>query len=261
MLGLEEVYRIGGVQAIAAMAMGTKSIPKVDKIVGPGGSYVTMAKKILYGRVGIDIIAGPSEILILADEGANPKFVVADLLSQAEHGTGHEVCLLVTDSPKLAADVQEELEALAACGEEDAGEDACGTSRLLDVITIVTTRDLNEAEEIANIFAAEHVEVMTKRPASVARRVRNAGAVFVGPHSPVPLGDFYAGPNHVLPTGAAARFSSGLSVLDFMKRVSVVSYNKSSLREALPAVSAMAEMEGLERHAEALRVRFGGDTK
>ena len=261
MLGVGEVFRIGGVQAIAAMALGTKSIPRVDKIVGPGGSYVTMAKKILYGRVGIDIIAGPSEILILADGSANAKFVAADLLSQAEHGTGHEVCLLVTDSTELAKAVQKELEALAACDNVDEGEDACGTNWFLSAITIVITRDLTEAVKMANDFAAEHVEVMTRKAASVASQIRNAGAVFVGPYSPVPLGDFYAGPNHVLPTGAAAKFSSGLSVLDFMKRVSVISYTKSSLKEALPAVSAMAGVEGLENHAEALRVRFRGRSK
>lgn len=261
MLGVRDVFRIGGVQAIAAMALGTQTIRRVDKIVGPGGSYVTMAKKILYGRVGIDIIAGPSEILILADDRANTKFVAADLLSQAEHGTGHEVCLLVTDAAKLAEKVQKELKALAACDNEDAGEDACGTNRLLSSITVIVTRDLTEAVQMANDFAAEHVEVMTKRAASVAGQIQNAGAVFVGPYSPVPLGDFFAGPNHVLPTGAAAKFSSGLSVLDFMKRVSVISYTKSSLKEAFPAVSAMAGVEGLEKHAEAVRVRFRGPNK
>jgi histidinol dehydrogenase len=257
MLGVREVYRIGGVQAIAAMALGTESIRRVDKIVGPGGAYVTMAKKLLYGRVGIDIVAGPSEILILADDSANPSFVAADLLSQAEHGTGYEVCLLVTDSTKLARDVQKELRALAACRES-----AIPSAReLLGVITVVITRDLTEAVKLANDFAAEHVEVMTRKAASVARQVRNAGAVFVGRYSPVPVGDFYAGPNHVLPTGAAAKFSSGLSVLDFMKRISVVSYTKGSLSEALPAVAVMAEVEGLRRHADALRVRFRRDTK
>ncbi|MDP2898029.1 MAG: histidinol dehydrogenase [bacterium] len=257
MLGVREVYRIGGVQAIAAMALGTESIRRVDKIVGPGGAYVTMAKKLLYGRVGIDIVAGPSEILILADDSANPRFVAADLLSQAEHGTGYEVCLLVTDSAKLAEDVQKELEALAGCGESVAP----AAGELLGVITIVIARDLSEAVKLTNDFAAEHVEVMTKKAASVARQIRNAGAVFVGPYSPVPVGDFYAGPNHVLPTGAAAKFSSGLSVLDFMKRMSVVSYTRRSLSEALPAVASMAEAEGLRRHADALRVRFRRDTK
>ena len=252
LVGIEEVYRIGGVQAIAAMAIGTKTVRKVDKIVGPGNVYVTMAKKVLSGRVGIDILAGPSEVLILADDSAEPAFIAADLLSQAEHGTGREICLLVTDSSRLVNEVQKELESLVRSGQKA----AFGNKKLLAAITIVVAKSLAQALKLANDFAAEHVEVMTRKAASVARQVRNAGAVFVGPYSPVPVGDFYAGPNHVLPTGAAAKFSSGLSVLDFMRRVSVISYTRKSLRAALPAVSKMAEVEGLPAHAEAVRIRF-----
>jgi histidinol dehydrogenase len=253
MLGVQEVYRMGGAQAIAAMAIGTQSVPRVDKIVGPGGIYVTMAKKLLYGRVGIDMVAGPSEILVLADESAEPAFVAADLLSQAEHGTGREVCVLVTDSRSLVRKVQKRLEWLVGPG----GGAFSDKKKLLSSIIVVVTKDQAEAVEFANEFAAEHVEVMVKQPASAARRIRNAGAVFVGRCSPVPVGDFYAGPNHVLPTGGAARFQSGLSVIDFMKRVSLISYTKDSLRGSLPAVTKMAKIEGLEGHAEAVQVRFG----
>jgi len=252
MLGVEEVYRIGGAQAIAALAVGTETVPKVDKIVGPGGIYVTMAKRILYGRVGIDIVAGPSEILILADDSAEPSFVAADLLSQAEHGTGREVCVLVTDSPLLVEKVRKELESRVGSEAESVFK-----KKLLSSVILVITRNQAEALEFANEFAAEHVEVMVRQASSVAKRITNAGAVFVGKYSPVPIGDFYAGPNHVLPTGGAARFLSGLSVIDFMKRVSVISYTKKALRGALPSVAKMAEVEGLEGHAEAVRIRFG----
>ncbi len=257
MLGVKEVYRIGGAQAIAAMALGTETVPKVDKIIGPGGAHVTMAKKLLYGRVGIDMVAGPSEILVLADDSAEPAFVAADLISQAEHGTGREVCVLVTDSAPLAENVQTEVESLVSPG----GEAFVRKERILSSIVIVITRNQAEAVEFANDFAAEHVEVMVRKASSVARRITNAGAVFVGRFSPVPLGDFYAGPNHVLPTGGAARFLSGLSVIDFMKRVSVISYTKESLRRALPTVEKMAEVEGLKGHAEAVRIRFNRDSK
>lgn len=252
LLGVGEVYRIGGAQAIAAMGVGTETVPKVDKIVGPGGIYVTMAKKILYGRVGIDIVAGPSEVLILADDSADPAFVAADLLSQSEHGTGREVCVLVTDSASLVEKVRKRLESLFGSGKKT----VYGKRKLLSSIIIVLTKSLAEGMRFADEFAAEHVEVMTRRAASVAKQIENAGAVFVGRYSPVPVGDFYAGPNHVLPTGGAARFSSGLSVTDFMKRISVISYTKKSLRSALPAVEKMAEVEGLQGHAEAVRTRF-----
>lgn len=251
-LGVEEVYRVGGAQAIAAMALGTKTVRNVDKIFGPGNIYVTMAKKLLYGRVGIDILAGPSELLVLADEAANPTFVAADLLSQAEHGTGDEVCVLATDSLPLAKRVQRELERLTT-PEENA---AFGNHTLLSSITVVAARSLDGAVKFANDFAAEHVEVMVKQASSVAKRITNAGAVFVGDYSPVPVGDFYAGPNHVLPTGGAARFLSGLSVLDFMRRVSVIRYSKKSLQTSLSAVSKMAQVERLLGHAEAVRIRF-----
>ena len=252
MLGVEEVYRIGGAQAIAAMALGTQTIRKVDKVVGPGNIYVTMAKKALYGRAGIDIVAGPSEVLILADESARPSFVAADLLAQAEHGTGREICVLATDSLTLAKSVQAELKSLVRSPERKRpGED-----KLLAAVFIVATNSLSEAVQFANDFAAEHVEVMTGRPDSVAAEIRNAGAIFIGPYSPVSVGDFYAGPNHILPTGGTARFLSGLSVLDFMRRVGIISYTKKSLKAALPAVTKFAEVEGLHRHAEAVRLRF-----
>ncbi len=258
MLGVKEVYRIGGAQAIAAMALGTETVGKVHKIVGPGNIYVTTAKKLLYGRVGIDIVAGPSEILILADETAEPAFVAADLLSQAEHGTGREVCVLVTDCASLVKKVQKELESRLG---RDSGDRTVFRKKLLSAIIILITKNQAESLQFANDFAAEHVEVMARKASSVARRIKNAGAVFVGRYSPVPLGDFYAGPNHVLPTGGAAKFLSGLSVIDFMKRVSLTSYTKESLRRALPAVAKMAEVEGLQRHAEAVRIRFAKDRR
>jgi histidinol dehydrogenase len=252
MLGVEEVYRIGGAQAIAAMALGTQTIRRVDKVIGPGNIYVAMAKKALYGRAGIDIVAGPSEVLVLADETAKPAFVAADLLAQAEHGTGREICMLLTDSMSLAKSVQAELKSLVASAEKKRP----GDNRLLAAVFIVVAKDLSEAIQFANNFAAEHVEVITRKPDSIAAQIRNAGAVFIGPYSPVCVGDFYAGPNHVLPTGGTARFLSGLSLLDFMRRVSVVSYTKKSLRTALPAVTKFAEVEGLRRHADAARLRF-----
>jgi len=255
MLGVGEVYRIGGVQAIAAMALGTETIRRVDKVFGPGNIYVTMAKKALYGRVGIDLLAGPSEILVVADDSAEPAFVAADLLSQAEHGTGREVCVLVTDSPALAEKVRAEMQSLLRSRRET----ALAAKKLLATVFVVLTRNQDEALEFANEFAAEHVEILTRKASSVARRIKNAGAVFVGNYSPVPLGDFYAGPNHVLPTGGAARFLSGLSVVDFMKRVSFVSYTKKSLQQALPLVAKMGQVEGLQGHVEAVRIRFGKD--
>ncbi len=255
-LGVREVYRIGGAQAIGAMAIGTKTVPRVDKIVGPGGIYVTMAKKVLYGRVGIDIVAGPSEVLIVADDSAEPSYVAIDLLSQAEHGTGREVCVLVTHSRPLVEKVRKELVKRVSAGKRKGFP-----RRLLSSIIVVVTKSLAESLEFANQFAAEHVEVVTRRAASVANRIVNAGAIFVGKYSPVPLGDFYAGPNHVLPTGGAARFSSGLSVTDFMKRMGVIAYTKKSLRTALPAMEKMGEVERLEGHAEAVRTRFSEISK
>jgi histidinol dehydrogenase len=251
-LGVKEVYRVGGAQAVAAMAIGTKTIRKVDKVFGPGNIFVTMAKKALYGSVGIDIVAGPSEVLIVADDHADPSLVAVDLLSQAEHGTGREICVLVTDSARLAERVRAELKSRTASPPES----PLANRSLLSAITLVVTKTLAEAVEFANDFAAEHVEVMTRRASSVARQIKNGGALFVGAYSPVPLGDFYAGPNHVLPTGGAATFLSGLSVLDFMKRMSVISYTKKSLLAAQSSVSKMAEVEGLPIHGEAVRMRF-----
>ena len=250
-LGVDEIYKIGGAQAIAAMAFGTKTVPKVDKIVGPGNKYVTEAKRQLFGTVDIDCIAGPSEILVLADGSANPGFIAADMLSQAEHGTGDEISLLVTDSADLAENVRRELKRqLAALGRREMMARA-----LREGTFAIVTRDLDEAIEITNDFAPEHLEIVTRKPKSVLKRINNAGAVFIGEYSPVPVGDFIAGPSHVLPTNGAARASSGLSVHDFLKRIGTIEYTKEKLDSVAADIERMALVEGLDAHAETVKIR------
>jgi histidinol dehydrogenase len=252
LLGLEEIYRVGGAQAVAALAYGTESIRPVVKIVGPGNAYVAEAKRLVFGRVGIDAIAGPSEIAVLADESADPRYVAADLLSQAEHGSGDERAILVTTSRALAESVLHELEAQTkALPRRESIEEVLARHG-----AVVLAPTLQEAIAAVDRIAPEHLEVLTEDAEGVAEVISNAGAIFVGPWSPVPVGDFYAGPNHVLPTGATARFASPLGVQDFMKRSSVVRYSRERLERDRADIEAFARAEDFEAHARAVAIRF-----
>ncbi|NCD21929.1 MAG: histidinol dehydrogenase [Spartobacteria bacterium] len=250
--GATEIYRIGGIQAIGAMAYGTATIRKVQKIVGPGGPYVTAAKKLVYGDVDLDMVAGPSEIAVLADETAVPAHVAADLISQLEHGTGHEKALLVTPYMSLANKVLVEMERqIAGLSRREAIERAAAAGALF-----VVTDHLDTGMDVVNRFAPEHFEIMTKEPRRWLQKVKNAGAVFVGAWTPESAGDFVAGPSHVLPTGGTAAFFSGLTVDSFRKRTSVVAFTRADLVETLPLIEAMGRVEGLDGHARAAAIRF-----
>ena len=252
LLGLEEVYRVGGAQAVAALAYGTETIRPVVKIAGPGSAYVAEAKRLVFGRVGIDAIAGPSEIVVLADESADPCYVAADLLSQAEHGSGDERAILVTTSRELGERVLREIEAQSkTLPRREAVEEV-----LLRHGAVVLTASLTGGIAAVDRIAPEHLEVLTEDAEGVAGRISNAGAIFIGPWSPVPVGDFCAGPNHVLPTGATARFASPLGVYDFMKRTSVVRYSRERLARDRFDIEAFARAEDFEAHARAVAIRF-----
>jgi len=255
--GVDAVFRIGGAQAVAALAYGTESIPAVDKIVGPGNAYVQAAKKIVYGTVDIDKIAGPSEVLVIADTQADPAYVAADLLAQAEHGSGDECAVLLTPSRRLAlavdAAVSQQLEQLPR------RNDIARVLRRRGALVVV--RNLAEAVEVAEQVAPEHLELIVEHAERWAPRLRNAGALFLGPFAPAPLGDYLAGPNHVLPTGGTARFFSPLGVYDFVKRTSVVSATRAGLRHLAPAVMRLAALEGYDAHAAAVRRRFPEDRR
>ena len=250
MLGVEEVYRIGGAQAVAAMAYGTKGIPKVDKIVGPGNIYVATAKKMVFGLVDIDMIAGPSEILIIADDSADPSFLAADLLSQAEHDELAS-SVLITDSAKLAAavsaEVERQLERLKRRKIARASIDTFGA--------LIISKDLREAAAFANRIAPEHLEIMTAEPERLLPLIANAGAVFLGAWTPEALGDYSAGPNHTLPTGGTSRFFSPLGVYDFYKRSSLVGFTRRGFLGLSKTVETIADIEGLEAHANTIRIR------
>lgn len=249
--GADEVYKVGGAQAIAAMAFGTESIPKVDKIVGPGNIYVALAKKAVYGYVNIDSIAGPSEILVLADEGANPRYVAADLLSQAEHDELASA-ILVTTSMELAEKVSKEAAGFTA----ELSRREIIQKSLDHYGYILVARDLEEAIRTANEIASEHLEIMTKDPFYVMTKIRNAGAIFIGEYSSEPLGDYFAGPNHVLPTNGTAKFFSPLSVDDFVKKSSIVYYSREALESIHEDIIQFATSEQLTAHANSIRVRF-----
>jgi len=251
-LGLREVYRVGGAQAVAAMAYGTATVPRVDKIVGPGNAYVTTAKKLLYGTVGIDSLAGPSEIVVLADAGADPSYVAADLLSQAEHGSGDERAILVSTSPELVRAVGDEIERQLA----DLPRAAAIRTVLERHGAAVVVADLDAALSLVNRLAPEHLEILADGAEALAQRVANAGAIFMGPSSPVPVGDFYAGPNHVLPTGGTARFASPLGVYDFVKRSSLIRYSRERLTRDRKDIETFARAEGFEAHARSIAARF-----
>lgn len=249
--GADEIYKIGGAQAIAAMAFGTQSIPRVDKITGPGNIFVALAKKAVSGCVGIDSIAGPSEILILADEGANPRYVAADLLSQAEHDELASA-ILVTTSQELAKRVSAEAERFV---EELSRREIIRKS--LDNYGYILVADTKEeALETVNLIASEHLEIVTKNPFEDMMKVRNAGAIFLGEHSSEPLGDYFAGPNHILPTNGTARFFSPVSVDDFVKKSSIIYYSREALEKVHGEIEYFAEQEQLTAHANSIRVRF-----
>ena len=249
--GVDEIYKVGGAQAVAAMAYGTKTIPRVDKIVGPGNIYVATAKRLVFGAVDIDMVAGPSEILVVADKTANPAFVAADMLSQAEHDEMASA-VLVTDSPELADAVKLELDAQI----KELPRRKVAEKSLADFGAIILVRDLNEAAEIANRIAPEHLELSVDRPMELLPKIKNAGAIFMGHYTPEAVGDYCAGPNHVLPTGGTARFFSPLSTDDFVKKSSVLMYTKEALEELAPAVLRIAKMEGLDAHARMVEKRL-----
>jgi len=252
MAGATEIYRVGGIQAIGMMAYGTKSVGKVQKIVGPGGAYVTAAKKLVYGDVALDLVAGPSEIAILADETAPAECVAADLLSQAEHGTGLEKALLVTNSGALAARVADQL-----MTQSETLSRKQAIQRVLERGTLlVVVNTLDDGMELCNQFAPEHLEIMVREPRNWLRKVRAAGAVFFGTWTPESAGDFVAGPSHVLPTGGTATMFSGLTVDDFRRRTSFMAFTRADLQETLPVIEAFARVEGLDAHARAARMRF-----
>jgi histidinol dehydrogenase len=249
--GVDRIFRIGGAQAIAALAFGTATVPKVDKIVGPGNIFVATAKRMVFGEVDIDSIAGPSEILLLADDSADPRYVAADMLSQAEHDQ-LAAALCVTSSMSTALKIQKAAE-----------EQLRGTKRqaitfksLAKYGAIIVARGMKEALQLANTIAPEHVELIVRQPQKWAREIRNAGAIFLGPYSTPPLGDYLAGPNHVLPTGGSARFFSPLGTYDFLKRTTVIRAERRGLRALAPKITHLARLEGLDDHARAVEARF-----
>jgi len=233
LLKVDEIYRAGGAQGIAALAYGTKTIPKVDKIVGPGNIYVSEAKRQVFGLVDIDMIAGPTELVIIANRYSDPKFIIADLKAQAEHAGG--LAILITNSKNLAKEIRSQI-------------DVNGY--------IVLTKNLREAVEISNKIAPEHLEILVQNPQKLLKEVRNAGAVFLGPYSPVALGDYIAGPSHVLPTQGTAKFFSGLSVTDFLKHNHVISYSKKALEKVREPIEKIAGIEGLDKHSDSVKARF-----
>ena len=254
--GADEIYKVGGAQAIGALAYGTASIPKVDKIVGPGNIFVALAKKAVYGHVSIDSIAGPSEILVLADETANAHYVAADLLSQAEHDEMASA-ILITTSTELAQNVEKEIEGyLKVLSRKEIIEKS-----LENFGYILIAEDMDEAIESANEIASEHMEIVTKNAFEVMMKVRNAGAIFIGEYSSEPLGDYFAGPNHVLPTNGTAKFFSALSVDDFIKKSSIVYYSRSALQEIHKDIIQFASSEQLTAHANSIAVRFEEEDK
>ena len=249
--GVDEIYKAGGAQAVAALAFGTESIPKVDKIVGPGNIYVALAKKAVYGYVSIDSVAGPSEILVLADETANPRYVAADLLSQAEHDELASA-ILITTSKELAKNVADQIDQFL---ETLSRKEIIGKS-LANYGYILLADTMEQAIGAANEIASEHLEIITEDPFAVMTKIRNAGAIFLGSYSSEPLGDYFAGPNHVLPTNGTARFFSPLSVDDFIKKSSIISYTKEALEPVSQDIIRFANAEGLSAHANSIAVRF-----
>ena len=254
--GVTEIYRVGGAQAVAALAYGTETIAPVDKIVGPGNAYVAAAKRLVFGTVGIDMIAGPSEILVVADNANEPAWIAADLLSQAEHDEDAQA-ILVTDDRAFAAQVTEAVTAHLA----KLPRTAIAAASWRDHGAVIVVRSLDEAPALINRLAPEHLELAVAEPARLAEAVTSAGAIFLGRHTPEAIGDYVAGPNHVLPTARSARFSSGLSPLDFLKRTTIVGCDAASLARIGPAAVTLAEAEGLHAHALSVALRLGGDSE
>ena len=251
-LGVQEVYAVGGAQAIAALAFGTKTIPRVDKITGPGNKYVAAAKKLVFGVVGIESIAGPSEVVIVADDSARADFVAADLLAQAEHGEDASAVLITTSdslAAEVAAVVEQQVSLLSRRSIIEASLNNYGA--------ILVVENLGEACELVNELAPEHLELLTTDYEAVAEEIKHAGAIFLGPYSPEAVGDYFAGPNHVLPTGRTARFASALGVYDFIKRTSIVRYSRGAIQGAAEKIAVLAESEGLQGHAQSARIRNG----
>ncbi|MED3647560.1 histidinol dehydrogenase [Halalkalibacterium halodurans] len=250
-LGVKTILKVGGAQAIAALAYGTESVPAVDKITGPGNIYVALAKRAVFGHVDIDMIAGPSEIVVLADERANPRYIAADLLSQAEHDE-RASAILVTPSRALAEEVAVEVDQqLTTLPKRE-----IAAASIRDYGAIYVTETLEEAVSVVNELAPEHLEILAEEPMSFLGKIRHAGAIFLGPYSSESVGDYFAGPNHVLPTNGTARFSSPLNVDDFVKKSSIISYSKAALLENGAKISALARLEGLEAHARAIDIRL-----
>jgi len=249
--GATEIYRLGGVYAVGALAYGTETVRKVEKLVGPGNAYVTAAKRQVYGHVALDLVAGPSEIMIIADETADPRFVAADMLSQAEHGTGREQAVLASTAPELLEEVRAELEEQSR---QLSRSDS--VSQVLESgVFLVQVESLERAAELASAYAPEHLEIMTRRAGHLAKSVTAAGAIFLGHWTPESIGDFVAGPSHVLPTGGAARAFSGLTIEHFFRRMSVINYQKSALLREAEHVAQFADVEGLDAHARNARIR------
>ena len=249
--GVNTIYKVGGAQAIAALAFGTESIPKVDKITGPGNIFVALAKKAVYGYVSIDSIAGPSEILVLADETANPRYVAADLLSQAEHDELASA-ILITTSEELAAQVSVEVDRFVA----QLSRKEIMTKSLDNYGYILVADTMQDAIDAVNEIASEHLEILTKNPFEVMTKIKNAGAIFMGEYASEPLGDYFAGPNHILPTNGTAKFFSPVNVDDFIKKPSIISYSREALEKVHKQIEVFAESEGLTAHANSVRVRF-----
>ena len=249
--GVDVIYKVGGAQAIAAMAYGTESVPKVDKICGPGNIYVALAKKVVFGYVSIDSVAGPSEILVIADETANPRYVAADLLSQAEHDEMASA-ILITTSKELAKKVSDEVDGFL----KELSRSEIISKSLDNYGYILLVDDINEAVSVANDIASEHLEIVTKDPFNVMTKIKNAGAIFLGEYSSEPLGDYFAGPNHVLPTNGTAKFFSALSVDDFIKKSSIISYSRNALEAIHEDIETFATAEHLTAHANSIKVRF-----
>ncbi len=250
--GATEIYRVGGAQAIAAMALGTATIKRVLKVFGPGNAYVTAAKKLLFGHVAVDLLAGPSEVLILADDTADPRFVAADILAQAEHGSGEERVWLVTTSKRVLDAVPREIEEQKA---------ALPRSELTECVlakgaVFVLARNVAQAVEITNQFAPEHLEIMMKNAGKIAGQITTAGAIFLGSFTPTVVGDYIAGPSHTLPTGGAGAAFPGLTVDQFMRRTSLIEYTPAALKKSLPTLAAFAQVEGLIAHGASARLRL-----
>jgi histidinol dehydrogenase len=255
--GATSIYRVGGAQAIGAMAYGTQTIGRVQKIFGPGNAYVVAAKRLVLGQVAIDLLPGPSELLVLADETADARFAAADLLAQAEHGSGHERVWLVTTSGKLLKAVEREIQRqLAALERREFAAKA-----LENYGWLIQVKSVEDGVALANRLAPEHCEVMTRRPKDASRGILTAGAIFLGPCSPTVLGDYVAGPSHTLPTGGAGASFAGLTVDQFQRRTSIVEYNQASIRKAWPAVRKFAEIEGLSAHGKSAEMRLAAPAK